>query len=163
MRDPEACTLDQDLAYLGRSYPTTESSSRITHSKTGVTNSISNKDLRPSSNHKPRIDGKSELQLRRRDQSKVRQGKQELDVLEEERKKAAIREAKSEEKMEKFYNVKVHSIAFKLGDFVYHSNEASHTKDSGKLDPKWEGPYEIVEALRKGAYKIKNGSGDVLP
>ncbi|GJX26741.1 reverse transcriptase domain-containing protein [Tanacetum coccineum] len=54
-----------------------------------------------------------------------------LDVLEEEREKAAIHEAKSEEKMEKFYNVKVHSITFKLGDFVYRSNEASHAKDSG--------------------------------
>ncbi|GJR16221.1 reverse transcriptase domain-containing protein [Tanacetum coccineum] len=41
--------------------------------------------------------------------------------------------------------------------------EASHAKESGKLGPKWEGPYEVVEALRKGAYKLRNGSGDVLP
>ncbi|GKA73890.1 hypothetical protein Tco_0780192 [Tanacetum coccineum] len=34
---------------------------------------------------------------------------------------------------------------------------------SGKLGLKWEGPYEVVEALGKGAYKIRNGSGDILP
>ncbi|GJT49620.1 reverse transcriptase domain-containing protein [Tanacetum coccineum] len=78
-------------------------------------------------------------------------------------KKAAIQEAKSKAKMEKYYNAKVRSTTFKLGDFVYCRNEASHAKDSGKLGPKWEGPYEVVEALGKGAYKIRNRSEDVLP
>nr|GEX46570.1 reverse transcriptase domain-containing protein [Tanacetum cinerariifolium] len=27
------------------------------------------------------------------------------------------------------------------------SNEANHAKESGKLSPKWEGPYEVMEAL----------------
>ncbi|GJR66219.1 reverse transcriptase domain-containing protein [Tanacetum coccineum] len=56
-----------------------------------------------------------------------------LDVLEEHREKAAMREAKSKAKME------------------------------NKLGPKWEGPYEVVEALGRGAYKIRNGNGDILP
>nr|GEV57576.1 hypothetical protein [Tanacetum cinerariifolium] len=42
-------------------------------------------------------------------------------------------------------------------------NEASHTKEGGKLGPKWEGPHEIVEALGKGAYKIRNDNRDILP
>ncbi|GJW68056.1 reverse transcriptase domain-containing protein [Tanacetum coccineum] len=86
-----------------------------------------------------------------------------LDILEEIREKAAIREAKSKSKMEKYYNAKVRSMAFRPGDFVYRSNEASNAKESGKLGPKWEGPYEVVEALGKGAYKLRNGSGDILP
>ncbi|GKD35018.1 hypothetical protein Tco_1250527 [Tanacetum coccineum] len=86
-----------------------------------------------------------------------------LDILEERREKAAVREARSKAKMEKYYNAKVRSTTFRPGDFVYHSNEASHAKESGKLGPKWEGPYEVVEALGKGAYKLRNGSGDILP
>nr|GEU98336.1 reverse transcriptase domain-containing protein [Tanacetum cinerariifolium] len=85
-----------------------------------------------------------------------------LDILEEIQEKAAIQETRSKAKMEKYYNAKVRSIIFKPGDFVCRSNEASHAKEGGKLDPKWEGPYEVVEALGKGAYKIRNGSEDIL-
>ncbi|GJX79195.1 reverse transcriptase domain-containing protein, partial [Tanacetum coccineum] len=85
-----------------------------------------------------------------------------LDILEEEREKAAIQEVKSKAKMERYYNAKVCGTTFKPGDFVYRSNEASHAKDNEKLDPKWKGPYEVVEALGKGAYKIRNSSGDIL-
>ncbi|GJZ93904.1 reverse transcriptase domain-containing protein [Tanacetum coccineum] len=87
----------------------------------------------------------------------------ELDILEERIEKAAVREARNKAKMERYYNAKVRSTSFRPGDFVYRSNEASHAKESGKLGPKWEGPYEVVEALGKGAYKLRNGSGDVLP
>ncbi|GKC14387.1 reverse transcriptase domain-containing protein [Tanacetum coccineum] len=86
-----------------------------------------------------------------------------LDILEERREKAAIRKAKSKAKMEKYYNAKVHSITFHPRDFVYHSNEASHAKESEKLGPKWEGSYEVLEALEKGAYKLRNESRDILP
>ncbi|GJR16279.1 reverse transcriptase domain-containing protein [Tanacetum coccineum] len=57
-----------------------------------------------------------------------------LDMLDEKRDRAAIREAKT-----------------------------SHAKEGGKLVPKWEGLYKVVEALGKGAYKIRNGNGDILP
>ncbi|GKG01437.1 hypothetical protein Tco_0306142, partial [Tanacetum coccineum] len=77
-----------------------------------------------------------------------------LDLLEERREQAAIREARSKEKMEKYYNFKVRNISFKTGDLVYQNNNASHAKDSGKLGPKWEGPYEVTEALGNGAYKL---------
>ncbi|GJZ43549.1 reverse transcriptase domain-containing protein [Tanacetum coccineum] len=86
-----------------------------------------------------------------------------LDLLEERREKAALREAKSKAKMEKYYNARVCSVAFCPGDFVYRSNEASNAKDSGKVGPKKEGPYEVVEALGRGSYKLRNGSGDILP
>nr|GEY21164.1 reverse transcriptase domain-containing protein [Tanacetum cinerariifolium] len=73
-----------------------------------------------------------------------------LDLLEERRERVAIREAKAELKMTK-------------GDFVYRSNNASHTVDGGKLGPKWEGPYEVTEALEDGAYKLRSMDGTVLP
>nr|GEY42657.1 reverse transcriptase domain-containing protein [Tanacetum cinerariifolium] len=86
-----------------------------------------------------------------------------LDLLEEKREQAAIRKAKSKSKMEKYYNSKVQSESFKPGDPVYRNNDVSRTKDTEKLGPKWEGPYEVMEALGKGAYKLRDRDGKQLP
>nr|GFD08281.1 reverse transcriptase domain-containing protein [Tanacetum cinerariifolium] len=55
--------------------------------------------------------------------------------------------ARSKSKMTKYYNSRVRSVAFQPGDFVYRSNNASHAAAGGKLGPKWEGPYEVTDAL----------------
>ncbi|GKC88529.1 reverse transcriptase domain-containing protein [Tanacetum coccineum] len=86
-----------------------------------------------------------------------------LDLIEERREQAAIQEAKSKKKMEKYYNTRVRDTSFKPGDMVYRSNEASHARDEGKLGPKWEGPYEVKESLGKGAYKLKDCKGNEIP
>nr|GEV81164.1 reverse transcriptase domain-containing protein [Tanacetum cinerariifolium] len=86
-----------------------------------------------------------------------------LDLLEEQRERAAIREAKAKLKMTKYYNARVRGITFKPGNFVYRSNDASHAMDGGKLNPKWEGPYEVTKALGDGAYKLRSTDGTVLP
>ncbi|GJS24269.1 reverse transcriptase domain-containing protein [Tanacetum coccineum] len=86
-----------------------------------------------------------------------------LDLIEERREQAAIQEAKSKKKMEKYYNSRVRGTSFKPGDMVYRSNEASHAQDGGKLGPKWEGPYEVKESLGKGAYKLKDRKGNDMP
>ncbi|GJY75206.1 reverse transcriptase domain-containing protein [Tanacetum coccineum] len=86
-----------------------------------------------------------------------------LDLIEEKREQAAIREAKSKRQMEKYYNTKVRNTSFKPGDLVYQSNEASHAEDTGKLGPKWEGPYKVMEALGKGSYKLKDRNGKEVP
>ncbi|GKA22825.1 reverse transcriptase domain-containing protein [Tanacetum coccineum] len=70
-----------------------------------------------------------------------------LDLLEERRERAAIREARTKLKMTKYYNARVRGVTFRPRDFFYRSNEASHAMDGGKLGPKWEGPYEVTEAL----------------
>nr|GEV64545.1 reverse transcriptase domain-containing protein [Tanacetum cinerariifolium] len=61
--------------------------------------------------------------------------------------RAVICEAKAKSKMMKYYNARVRCVAFKPGEFVYRSNDASHAVAGGKLGPKWEGPYEVIEAL----------------
>ncbi|GKB52609.1 hypothetical protein Tco_0903362, partial [Tanacetum coccineum] len=86
-----------------------------------------------------------------------------LDLLEERREQVAIQEAKSKAKMEKYYNARVRNTSFKPGDLIYRNNEASRTEDGGKLGPKWEGPYEVIEALGKGAYKLRDRNGNILP
>ncbi|GKA55308.1 reverse transcriptase domain-containing protein [Tanacetum coccineum] len=85
-----------------------------------------------------------------------------LDLLEERRERAAICESKAKLKMTKYYNARVQGVTFRPGDFVYHSNDSSHAVDGGKLGPKWEGPYEVMEALGDGAYKLRFMNGTVL-
>nr|GEY70909.1 reverse transcriptase domain-containing protein [Tanacetum cinerariifolium]GEZ12227.1 reverse transcriptase domain-containing protein [Tanacetum cinerariifolium] len=86
-----------------------------------------------------------------------------LDLLKERRERAAIREAKAKLKMKKYYNARVRGITFRPGDFVYRSNDASHAVAGGKLGQKWEGPYEVTEALGDGAYKLRSTDGTILP
>nr|GEW16510.1 reverse transcriptase domain-containing protein [Tanacetum cinerariifolium] len=59
-----------------------------------------------------------------------------LDLLEERRERAAVCEAKAKSKMMKYYNARVHSVAFRPGDFVYRNNDASRAVAGGKLGPK---------------------------
>ncbi|GJS13781.1 hypothetical protein Tco_0408253 [Tanacetum coccineum] len=59
-----------------------------------------------------------------------------LDLLEEKRERVAICEAKAKMKMIKYYNARVRGVAFRPGDFVYRSNDASHVAAGGKLGPK---------------------------
>nr|GEW14726.1 reverse transcriptase domain-containing protein [Tanacetum cinerariifolium] len=53
-------------------------------------------------------------------------------------------------------------IKMVLGDLVHLSNDASHAEDGGKLSPKWEGPFEVMEAPGKAAYKLKDYNGKLL-
>nr|GFD51941.1 reverse transcriptase domain-containing protein [Tanacetum cinerariifolium] len=82
-----------------------------------------------------------------------------LDLLVERREVAAINEARYKSKMTKYYNSRVRGVAFQPGNFVYRSNDASHTVAGGKLGPKWEGPYEVTDALRNRAYKLRSMDG----
>ncbi|GJU99924.1 reverse transcriptase domain-containing protein [Tanacetum coccineum] len=70
-----------------------------------------------------------------------------LELLEEKRELATIAEEKHKRKMERYYNLKVWSIVLNPRDLVYRSNEANKKEDTGKLGPKWEVPYEVIEAL----------------
>ncbi|GJT62896.1 hypothetical protein Tco_1006429 [Tanacetum coccineum] len=65
--------------------------------------------------------------------------------------------------MKGYYEAKVRGISFRPGDFVYRANHASLAEDTRKLGPKWEGPYEVTEALGKGAYKLRDMDGRELP
>jgi transposase InsO family protein len=86
-----------------------------------------------------------------------------LDLLQERREMAAIREAKYKAKIEQYYNQRVRPVSFKVGDFVYRRNEASRVESQGKLGPNWEGPYRVVEAYHNGAYKLETMEGRSVP
>ncbi|GJU48200.1 reverse transcriptase domain-containing protein [Tanacetum coccineum] len=59
-----------------------------------------------------------------------------LDLLDERREIAAIREAR---------------------------NEVSRAANTGKLGPTWEGPYKVIQAFQSGAYKLSNMEGEEIP
>ncbi|GJS83238.1 hypothetical protein Tco_0749779 [Tanacetum coccineum] len=86
-----------------------------------------------------------------------------LDLVEERRERAAIREAQVKLKMKRYYDARVKNVALRPGDFVYRSNDASHAVEGGKLGPKWEVPYEVLDALGDGTYKLRSSDGAVLP
>ncbi|GJS38676.1 reverse transcriptase domain-containing protein [Tanacetum coccineum] len=85
-----------------------------------------------------------------------------LDLLEEKREHAAIREAKAM-RMTKYYNARIRGVAFRPRNFVYRSNDASHAVPGGKLGPKLKGPYEVTEEQGDGAYKLRTMEGTNLP
>ncbi|GKB89562.1 reverse transcriptase domain-containing protein [Tanacetum coccineum] len=58
-----------------------------------------------------------------------------LDLVEERRERAAICEAQAKLKMKRYYDARVKNVAFRPGDFVYRSNDASHAIEGGKLGP----------------------------
>nr|GEW91179.1 reverse transcriptase domain-containing protein [Tanacetum cinerariifolium] len=60
----------------------------------------------------------------------------ECNDCQEKREQATVQEARSKAKMGRYYNARVRNISFRLGDFVYQNNEASHEEDGGKLGPK---------------------------
>nr|GEX29193.1 reverse transcriptase domain-containing protein [Tanacetum cinerariifolium] len=66
-------------------------------------------------------------------------------------------------KDDEILQLRVRSVAFQPGDFIYRSNDASHAAAGGKLGPKWEGPYEVTDALGNGAYKLRSMEGTMLP
>ena len=51
---------------------------------------------------------------------------------------------------------------FKIGDKVLYYNAAKEKQWSGKLDPKWKGPYYIHEVMLNGSYKLKELNGIIL-
>ncbi|GKA27642.1 reverse transcriptase domain-containing protein [Tanacetum coccineum] len=61
-----------------------------------------------------------------------------LDLLEERREQAAIREARSKGKMEKYYNSKVHNTSFKPGDLVYQKMMPAIQKIAESLALSWK-------------------------
>ncbi|GJX41954.1 reverse transcriptase domain-containing protein [Tanacetum coccineum] len=86
-----------------------------------------------------------------------------LDLLQERREAAAIREARYKMKMEHYYNKRVCPVSFKVGEYVYRRNEASRVENLGKLGPKWEGPYLVTEAYQNGSYKLETMTGREVP
>ncbi|XP_076915951.1 uncharacterized protein LOC143575458 [Bidens hawaiensis] len=63
-----------------------------------------------------------------------------LNLLEERRELASIREHNYKCQLQKYYDSRVKKCMFDAGDFVCRNNEASGQEPPGMLAPTWEGP-----------------------
>nr|GEV27408.1 hypothetical protein [Tanacetum cinerariifolium] len=84
-----------------------------------------------------------------------------LDLLEEKREQAAIQEARSKAKMERLQRQgPKHKLSSRR--LCLSKQQSKPCERQGKLGPKWEGPYEVTEALGKVAYRQRDRNGHTL-
>ncbi|XP_065030486.1 uncharacterized protein LOC135653005 [Musa acuminata AAA Group] len=87
-----------------------------------------------------------------------------LDVLEQRRVDAHLKALSYKRVVARVYNRKVRPRPIKLGDLVLRKAEVSDpTRARGKLAPKWEGPYRVVEVVRPGTYRLTITNDSPLP
>ncbi|KAK4409441.1 hypothetical protein Sango_0017100 [Sesamum angolense] len=76
-----------------------------------------------------------------------------IDFIDDAREIATTRVAMYKARMAKAYNARVRQRNFQVGDLVLRKADASGPV--GKVDPKWEEPYKVVEIVNEGAYKLQ--------
>ncbi|WZZ14785.1 hypothetical protein YC2023_107874 [Brassica napus] len=79
-----------------------------------------------------------------------------LDLLEEKRETARLRNWSYQQEVAKTYNKKVRTRTFQQSDWVLRRTE----KTTVKLTPEWEGPYKIIEVRGAGAYRLQDAKGE---
>jgi hypothetical protein len=84
-----------------------------------------------------------------------------LDLLEEIREKAHLREFTMKQRVTHKYNTKVMPRSFQKGDLVL--KRPMRRDKRGKLAPNWEGPFRIQEVYGGGAYRLETLQGETMP
>ncbi|GKD29566.1 reverse transcriptase domain-containing protein, partial [Tanacetum coccineum] len=147
----EAQVLVEEIIRLEKSYLTTKSSSKTTPSK----------DWCDKLNIKQKFTSVKHPQTNRlveRANRSVGEGikaRLDQDMLEEKRERAIIRIAKSKARMEKYYNARS-AVQPSSQKTLYTEAIKLAMRERGKMGPKWERTFEVVEALIKGAYMFRN-------
>nr|GEV51318.1 reverse transcriptase domain-containing protein [Tanacetum cinerariifolium] len=88
--------------------------------------------------------------------------REDLDILEEKKEIASIKEAHYKHKLEGYYNKCVRPTTFKTCTYVLRLNSLCKAEFQGKMGPTWEGPYIVKKAYGDGAYKLKTLSGSPI-
>ncbi|XP_074359990.1 uncharacterized protein LOC141700112 [Apium graveolens] len=79
-----------------------------------------------------------------------------IELIDEVRDQAIEKMKKYKEKTKEHFSKKSRVKNFQVGDLVLRDTEASDPTNTGKLMPRWEGPYKVKEVLRPGTYKLIN-------
>ena len=85
-----------------------------------------------------------------------------LDLMDKLRDLARIRQASYNQCIARYYNRRVHVRSFMPEDLVLRRFDVSYPRDVNKLTPNWEGPYQVVESLSLGAYRLEDMEGKPL-
>ncbi|CAJ2631771.1 unnamed protein product [Trifolium pratense] len=86
--------------------------------------------------------------------------REELDLVEEIRTGASLKEATLKQKIAARHDTKVIKREFEVGSLVLRRNADSQ---DGKLAPNWEGPYRVIDKTENGAYYLEDLRGKKLP
>ncbi|XP_074323556.1 uncharacterized protein LOC141690856 [Apium graveolens] len=86
-----------------------------------------------------------------------------MEIIDEVQDQAIAKMERYKEKTREHFSKKSRVKSFQVGDLVLRDTEASDLTNTGKLMPKWEGPYKIKEVLRPGTYKLLNMDGSEVP
>ena len=74
-----------------------------------------------------------------------------------------IRIKKQQLKQKEYHDRRIVTpITYEIGDKVLLYEAAKQTSHTGKLDPKWKGPYYIHDLIYSGVYKLRTLDGKVL-
>ncbi|KAI5444954.1 hypothetical protein KIW84_013292 [Lathyrus oleraceus] len=84
----------------------------------------------------------------------------ELDLVEEIRSEAALRETTLKQKIALRHDAKVIKREFQVGTLVLRRNQKNPRE--GKLAANWEGPYRVRDKTSNGAYYLENLQGEQL-
>ena len=83
-----------------------------------------------------------------------------MEVLEEARLATLHRSARYQQTLRWYHERRIRERTLQVGDLVLR--RVMSTKDKHKLSPPREGPYNIVEVIRLGTYKLKDSDGNTL-
>jgi len=84
-----------------------------------------------------------------------------LDLLDEVREEARIKDEALKKRVEYKHNSKLKPRQFQVADLVMR--KAHPYQLENKLSPKWTGPFRVTEALRNGAYRLETVEGGTIP
>ncbi|XP_074328082.1 uncharacterized protein LOC141665996 [Apium graveolens] len=86
-----------------------------------------------------------------------------IELIDEVQDQVVVKMERYKEKTKEHFSKKSIVRNFQVGDLVLRDTEASDPTNTGKLIPKWEGPYKVKEDLRPGTYKLMNMDGSKVP
>ncbi|RDX96069.1 Tf2-9, partial [Mucuna pruriens] len=84
-----------------------------------------------------------------------------LDLIQEAREIAHVKEYAIKARAARKYNQKVIPREFIAGDLVL--KKITMTASRNKLTPSWEGPFRVIDAIGRGAYKLESLEKKTLP
>nr|AAP53804.1 retrotransposon protein, putative, unclassified [Oryza sativa Japonica Group] len=93
------------------------------------------------------------------DQDQLR--RDDLDYLEERRRRAALRAARYQQSLRRYHQRHVRARSLCVDDLVLRRVQ-THAGLS-KLSPMWEGPYRVIGVSRPGSVRLATGDGTELP
>jgi hypothetical protein len=95
------------------------------------------------------------------EQLQERQRRQDVDLIDERRWRAVVRNARYNQVLQRYYQRFVHSRELRIGDLVLRrilNREGLH-----KLSPSWEGTFKVSKVCRPGSVRLATEKGMQLP